>query len=126
MIRTDILEHRSQLQALCTKIQSTHPAEFEEPVGLKLVDAALGECRGGKLSLTLKNFDRVIRHYLELLESRPDAIVEFNTACQQVAIGRQHDQAIRYARNQHKKAANNTSNATLCKHDRVLEEILSI
>lgn len=126
MIRTDIIEHRSQLQALCVKIQENHPELYVEPTGLKLIDAALGACRNSKLNPTLKNFDRVIRHYLELLVSKPEAIAEFNTACERVTDGQQHDQAIRFARNRHKKDALHGSKTTTSKHDRILEQILSI
>lgn len=123
MTRTDILEHRSQFQSRSNKCKELHPTESIDPVGLKLLDAELGKSGAGRPSVKLRTFDRLLKHYLKTSQFTAELINEFNIACRAVDRGHQHDQAIRLAR---RLPEPETRQPTENKHDRILQEILSI
>lgn len=138
MTRNDILANRAKIQAVIDKHKASSPDNCVDLTGLTLIDKALAKWRDGKPHVVLRNYNRILKYYLEQTFVWPDTVCQLDSACRKVHAGFTHDQAIRHARQvmrnaramvnrieeteQGKEKPTKPSN----KHDRILEEILSI
>ena len=115
MSRKEILDLRATFALQITKVEYAQGHEQPLMTGFTEVDAELKRTEGQPPSVKLRNYGRLMKHYLEELGNKPGATVRFNVAVGMVEKGMDVQAAIREAKKAVRKAVDQMVEEGYCK-----------